>query len=125
MLKYWKAERAYILRFIAVGAANTFIGYGTYLVLLELGATYYLAWGIALALSLAIGFCLNGALVFKNLKPSRFVLYVFFWLAVYGMNVAVLGYLGELGVSESYGPALLLPINVVLSYLAQRFIVFR
>jgi putative flippase GtrA len=112
-------------RFAAVGAFNTAFGYCLYLILLWIGMVYWLAWGMALTISLALGFVLGGKLVFAPTKLWRFLIYVSAWIALYGFNVMLISVVFKFGISEETGPLLILPLNVALSYVLQKYLVYR
>lgn len=119
------AGRRRYLRFAVVGLFNTAFGYGLYLGLLWLGLPYWLAWGGALVAALAIGFVLSGRFVFGPAHPARFMLYMTAWVAIYALNLLLMEGLFRVGIGPALAPILILPVNVVLSYAAQRKIVYR
>lgn len=114
-----------MIRFVVVGAGNTVFGYGTYLGFLWSGLPYYVAWGGSLVLALLLGFYMSGRFVFQHAARKSLVLYVLSWLAIYLLNIGALQLLFGLGLSEELAPLFMLPVNVPLSYLSQKYVVFR
>lgn len=116
--------RRYAL-FAAVGLFNTVFGYGLYLAFLWTGLPYWLAWGASLGIVLVVGFTLGGMVVFDRVHPSRFVLYCASWAAIYLLNLVLIDVLSGHGIRPELAPLVILPVNVVLSYLVQKKIVYR
>jgi putative flippase GtrA len=123
--KFSRAIRNRLLRFLLVGSFNTAFGYGIYLVLLVLTLPYWAAWGISLAISLVVGFILSGAVVFDHIPARRFAWYLIGWGAIYVLNVIAMKPLVTAGFDPRLAPFIVLPINVVLSFLIQKTVVFR
>lgn len=74
---------------------------------------------------IVIGFLVSGSFVFRKLDYRRFFAYVASWCGILALNVAFLQVLVEQGVSAALAPLIVLPFNVVASYLIQRVYVFR
>jgi len=106
---------------VLVGLFNTAFGYGLYLLLLFGGLPVWAAWGLSLLVSLLIGFRLSQRVVFQGATRGSIVLYFVSWGCIYLLNVVLLGFIGE----PVFGPLLILPLNVVLSYLVQKYVVFK
>ena len=116
--------RRYV-RFAAVGLFNTGFGYGLYLLLLAIGLAYWLAWGVTLIVVLVVGFVLGGRFVFGRVHPARFVLYCGAWASIYALNLVVMEALSRLEIGPELAPLILLPFNVVLSYIVQKTVVYH
>ena len=111
-------------RFAAVGLFNTGFGYGLYLLLLAFGLAYWLAWGVTLIVVLVVGFVLGGRFVFGRVHPARFVLYCGAWASIYALNLVFMEALSRLEIGPELAPLILLPFNVVLSYIVQKTLVY-
>ena len=111
-------------RFAAVGLFNTGFGYGLYLLLLAIGLAYWLAWGATLIVVLVVGFVLGGRFVFGRVHPARFVLYCGAWASIYALNLVFMEALSRLEIGPELAPLILLPFNVVLSYIVQKTVVY-
>jgi putative flippase GtrA len=113
------------VRFLLVGAFNTGAAYGLYLGLLWVGASYLVAYALAIVIMLVVGFVLTGRFVFRQLNPLRFGLYVLAWCALLGVNLALLEVVVRIGVAKTVAPIVLLPFNALASYAVQKMVVFR
>jgi putative flippase GtrA len=114
------------VRFSAVGVVNTGLSYATYAGLLALGLNFALANFGALVAGIFIAFQTQGRLVFGDAGWRRFPVFVAVWLLIYLLNIAVIGAWIRWGGINAYLAGLLaLPVSVVCSFLAQRYVVFR
>jgi len=116
------SSRSVILRFLAVGAMNTAFGLGTYWLFLWIGLPYPVAAGLSLVLGVAFSFNSHRLLVFK--AKGRFLRYVLVWLAIYGIDVALIALLRD-HVGDYLAGIVLVPIIIVLSFVLMSRFVFR
>ena len=117
--------RLQFLRFLFVGSVNTSLSYGLYALFLWLGLNYVLANGLAFVMSLLLSFATQGTFVFRSTDPRRLPRFVLAWVCIYGFNIALIGLLMHLGLSAyAAGAAALVPVTL-LSYVAQKRVVFR
>jgi putative flippase GtrA len=114
-----------ILRFLIVGGATTALSYIVYAFLLFLGLSYIFASMAALVAGILFSFKTQGRFVFGNSDNRRIGGFVLCWVLIYVVNVTFIRQMIALGMSGYVSGALAIPVNVVLSYLVQRFIVFR
>lgn len=119
----WWANQFF--RFLVVGVGNTAFGYGAYLVCLWIGIPYLAAAVISTVLGVVFNFFTTGTIVFRNAAFGR----IFGFFAVYGValavNLVLLTGLVNAGVSKALAQALVLPVIVLLSFLLNKFLVFR
>lgn len=112
-------------RFLAVGAGNTIFGYGVYYLCLVIDIAYLTAVVVSTILSIVFNFFTTGAIVFRNAAFGK----IFGFFAVYGItlivNLVLLTGLVESGVSKAWGQALVLPVVVIMSFLLNKYLVFR
>ena len=113
------------VRFVLVGVFNTAFGFGLYLAFLWAGLPYPAALALSLFIGLLVGFLLGQRLVFSPTRPWRFIVYCAAWGLVYLLNLAGIAILMPLGVPVEFAPLFVLPINVVLSYVLQKYLVYR
>jgi putative flippase GtrA len=114
-----------ILRFLIVGGVSTAFSYGLYAFLLFLGVNYAVANLVALVTGILFSFKMQGRFVFGN-RDNRFLgRFVLCWALIYGANVMFIRRMMALGMNGYVSGALTIPAAAVLSYLVQRFIVFR
>ncbi|WP_395400049.1 GtrA family protein [Pseudoduganella sp. UC29_106] len=113
------------VRFCLVGVLNTAASYGLYCLLLAVGLNYVFASLGSLALGIIFSYTTHSALVFRQTSRDRFLRYLALWAALYGLNVAILTVLLDVGFGPYLAGAINLPLMVLLSYFAQRFFVFR
>lgn len=96
-----------------------------YALFLFVGMGYFLATTFSFIIGLMINFKTNARFVFDDKSNRRFFLYVLTWLALYCLNVTVLGWLIERGMNSYLAGALLVPPMAVLAFLAFKYLVFR
>lgn len=113
------------VRFCLVGILNTAASYALYCLLLAVGLNYVFASLGSLALGIVFSYTTHSAFVFRQTSSDRFLRYLAVWAALYGLNVAILTVLLDLGCGPYLAGAINLPSMVLLSYVAQRFFVFR
>lgn len=114
-----------LVLFGLVGIANTAFGYGLYAFCLYLGWPYQVATVASMLGSIGVGFFGQGRLVFRNIESRRIGRYVVMWvglLLLFNLVVRVTTYAGY---SAYVGGLVALPIIIPLSFLAQKFYVFR
>lgn len=120
-----KAKALHIVRFLAVGTLNTAFSYAIYAGFLYLGLGYQLANLIALVLGILFSFKTQGQLVFKNTDNRLFGRFLLSWMLVYLGTITLIGRIIALGFDAYTAGALALPFSVALSYLMQKYYVFR
>ncbi len=114
------------VRFLFVGVLNTAFGFGVYAILIKLfglGRTPALA--VAYILGVLFNFRTTGVIVFGSRDLRRILRFVVVYLAVYGINAAVLEGLKRAGVGPLVSQALCIPPVVVLTYALMKSLVFR
>ena len=113
------------LRFLLVGGINTAAAYGFYAGLLLLGLPYALANLGALILNILFSFRTHSTFVFRLPGGRRFPRYLATWITLYGVNIVLIGLLMRLGMNAYWAGALAMLPVVLLSYILQRWFVFR
>lgn len=117
--------KAQIVRFLVVGMLNTAFSYAIYAGFLYLGLSYQLANLIALVVGILFSFKTQGHLVFKNTDNRLFGRFLISWVLIYLCTIALIGRIIAFGFDAYSAGALALPFSVALSYLTQRYFVFR
>ncbi len=117
--------RGQMLRFLVVGIGNTTLSYGVYCLGLYLGLPYWLASLMALFVGLAVGFVAQSRLVFKSSLEGRLPTFVMVWAIIYGANIALISLFVAFGMTYYMAGALGLLPTVALSFLCNRYLVFR
>ncbi|RDH40958.1 MAG: GtrA family protein [Candidatus Aquirickettsiella gammari] len=75
------------IRFLLVGCINTFFGYSIYVLLIFMGARYFLASFLATCLGMVFNFVTTGRIVFANNSFSIFFKFILVYMFLYGLNV--------------------------------------
>ena len=138
-----RAVRAEILRYILVGTANTFVGFGLISLFTVLGVNYVLGNVLGYCLGMVCGFFLHRRYTFRTPKrnaktPLQFLIFIAGSGICYGANLLVLILLVELarlpGWSTQvlgsakwgtwFAQAISAAVYVVLGFLINKFIVF-
>lgn len=113
------------IRFIIVGLVNTSFSFFIYSFFLFFGAGYQFANLMALILGIIFSFKTQGRFVFFNQDNRLIVRFVISWAAIYFCTISIIGWMVSFGFNAYIAGALSLPFSVCLSYLAQKFYVFR
>lgn len=113
------------LRFILVGVLNTAFSYGMYAGFVFLGVDYRGANFLSLMLGILFSFKTQGRLVFKNTNNRLFGRFIIGWVGIYLCVIVFIGRLIALGLDAYSAGALALPVSVALSFVVQKFFVFR
>jgi putative flippase GtrA len=120
-----KFLKSQIIRFFIVGVVNTAFSYFIYSVGLFFSLHYTIASLIALISGILFGFKTHGTLVFSNHDNRRLFHYFFSWFLIYFFNIAIIGVIVNTGFSALIaGAVALIPVTVI-SFLIQKFFVFR
>lgn len=120
-----KAKAVQGLRFVLVGVLNTAFSYSIYAALLFVGLGYQSANFLALVVGILFSFKTQGHFVFFNPDNRRLGRFVLSWAVIYLCTIAVIGQIIGLGFDPYSAGALSLPFSVALSYLLQKYFVFR
>lgn len=123
--KSFRAHVSQIVRFVCVGIANTLFSYGIYAGLIYLGLGYASANLVALMLGILLSYKTQGTLVFRTSTNRRLLRFVMAWGVIYLLNVLLIARFIALGLNPYISGALALPFVTLLSYLSQKFFVFR
>lgn len=115
----------HVFRFILVGILNTGFSYLIYAIMLFVGLGYQLANLIALLVGILFSFKTQGRFVFFNTDNNLLGKFTLSWILIYFCNISLIGWLISLGFDAYWAGAMALPFSVVLSYLTQRYFVFR
>ena len=117
--------RSRILRFLIVGGVSTGFSYGVYALLLLAGLNYAVANFAALVAGILFSFKTQGTLVFENADNRLLGRFVVCWVAIYLVNVTFIRRMMDIGIDRYTAGALAIPGIAALSYVTQRFFVFR
>jgi putative flippase GtrA len=112
------------LRFLVVGGLSTGLSYGLYTLLMLVGLNYAIASFGALVAGILFNFKTQGALVFGNSDNRLLWRFAVCWLAIYVVNVSLIGKFIALGIDEFVAGLLPIPLTTAFSYFMQRFFVF-
>lgn len=114
-----------IAKFIAVGILNTLVGYSLYALFLYCNFPYSLALLLATVLGVLFNFQSIGRLVFNNRENSLIWRFVGVYTITFCVNLLLIKLITTWGFNAYVaGAAALLPCTV-LSYLLNKFLVFK
>ena len=114
-------------KFLFFGTLNFFIT-NTVLQLLLFLSNVWLATLLSQTLNFLIGFLLYGKYVFKvnKLKGSIFVKYLIFAFCAFILNAKLIIYFSiAYDISENLASAILIPFLTSISFITQKFLIFR
>jgi putative flippase GtrA len=114
-----------LAKFVVVGGINTAFAYLVYAAFVLAGAFPWLANLLALVLGILFSFMSLGKFVFGKTDIRSFIRFVASWVAVYVVQTCVIYLLMHLGLTAIVAGLVVLPVTAVISFLIQRFIVFR
>ena len=120
-----KAKSIRAIRFLVVGVLNTSFSYLIYAGFLYIGLGYQLANFLSLVVGILFSFKTQGRLVFNNPDNRLLGRFVLSWLVIYLCVIGFIGRIIALGLDAYTAGALSLPLSVGLSYLTQKYFVFR
>lgn len=118
-------RRSQVLRFAITGAFNTGLGYGIYAGLVFFGLGYALANLLALVIGILVSFKTQGRFVFDNRSNRLLGRFIASWVIIYLLTVALIGRLIAYGFDAYIAGALAVPFSTILSFLAQKYLVFQ
>jgi len=124
-LRLHKRLNNQFLRFIAIGLINTAFSYSVYAFFIYLGLNYALANLLALIFGILFSFKMQGRFVFMNSGNHLFWRFLLGWAVIYLATITLIGQFIALGLNAYVSGALALPFSTVLSYLLQKYFVFR
>lgn len=114
-----------VVRFVVVGVVNTAFAYGIYAMLLYAGLSYAVANLIALICGILFSFKTQGAFVFRRTANHLLGRFVLSWALIYLVTIAIVGRLIAFGFNAYIAGALAIPFSTALSFLSQKYFVFR
>lgn len=120
-----KAKALHVVRFLIVGTINTSFSYLIYASLLYVGLGYQLANFWAMVMGILFSFKTQGYFVFNNSNNRLLGRFLISWTLIYLCTIILIGWIMALGFDAYSAGALALPFSVALSYLVQKYFVFR
>lgn len=120
-----QARKTLAVRFIVVGILNTSVSYLIYALLLSVGVSYQIANLSALVIGILFSFKTQGHLVFNNRNNRLLGRFILSWVLIYICVILLIGRIIDFGLDAYTAGALALPFSAVLSYVVQKYFVFR
>jgi putative flippase GtrA len=120
-----KSKNISILLFIFIGILNTSFSYAIYSVFLFFGFTYQLSNLFSLIAGILFSFKTQGYFVFKNSDNRLLGRFIFSWIIIYLCVIVLIGKIIYFGFNPYIAGAISLPFSVTLSYVSQKYFVFR
>lgn len=118
-------RKAVVVRFVLVGILNTSVSYLIYALLLSVGVSYQMANLIALVIGILFSFKTQGHLVFNNRNNRLLGRFILSWVFIYLCVIFLIGRIIDFGLDAYTAGALALPFSAVLSYVIQKYFVFK
>jgi putative flippase GtrA len=120
-----RATGSQMLRYIVVGGLNTGFSYAIYAALVFAGLGYALANLLALMTGILISFKTQGRFVFNNSANRLLGRFILGWALIYLCTITLIGRIIAIGLDAYSAGALSLPFSIGLSFVVQKFFVFR
>jgi putative flippase GtrA len=116
---------AQIVRFVAVGLINTVVGYSLYALFIYIGFGYVYALGIATVLGVLFNFQTIGRVVFESHDARLLFKFIAAYAMVFFVNLVLIKYLVIFGLSAYVAGAVALLPATVLSFVLNKYFVFK
>lgn len=113
------------VRFVLVGLLNTAFGYSLFLVILQAPLPLFVVVALSNVGAILFNFWTMGTLVFDNADPRLIFRFVTGWGFYIGLAYVGLRAMIALGVPVEFAPAVLLLPMAVVSFLINRFFIFK
>ena len=120
-----KDKVIHFMRFALVGTLNTGFSYLIYAGFIFAGLGYQLANLLSLCIGILFSFKTQGHFVFNNRDNRLLGRFIVSWIGIYFCVIFIIGQIISFGFNAYSAGALTLPFSVILSYLAQKYFVFR
>jgi putative flippase GtrA len=117
--------RSRFVRFLLVGGVNTAFSYVVYALFLLVGLNYIFSSLFALIAGILFSFRTQGAFVFDNSDSRLLGRFALCWAFIYFGNVMLIKAMIILGMDAYTAGAFAIPPTAIVSYLIQKFVVFR
>jgi glycosyltransferase involved in cell wall biosynthesis len=118
-------EHSQIIRFLIVGAINTCFSLSVYAILIFFGLHYAVANFVSLIAGILLGFKSQGSIVFQQKDNRLLGRFLLTWAFIYAGTSYLIGQIVAWGANAYAAGIAALPFSTVLSFLAQKFFVFR
>lgn len=111
-------------RFLVVGVINTVLGYGLYLVAVQL-MDYRWAYTLSYVVGITISFLLNTLFVFRErLSFRKFLQFPAVYVVQYVAGLAMVWLLvSRMGLAEALAPLVVIPATIPITYILSRTII--
>ena len=117
--------RSLSARFVIAGIANTSFSTLLFMLLLWLGLSIAAGNALSLVAGVLFSYQMHGSLVFRSRSRAAFVRYIALWFVMYFVNLFEIKLLMMAGWGQYAAVALAAMPTTVVSYFAQKFLVFR
>jgi putative flippase GtrA len=111
------------IRFLVVGGLNTLVGYLIFAALILIGVPTPAAIVLATVLGVLFNYLSTGAIVFRD-RAGRLWRFAAVYCVQMALNIAGVTFLERAGLHPLIGGFVVLPVLVVLTFLAMRRFVF-
>lgn len=113
------------VRFVLVGGLNTLFGYGLFVIFFLIGHHRQISLVLATAIGAIFNFFTVGRLVFASRGIRMLPPFLVGYAVALGANMALLEGLARIGLPTLLAQGIAMPMVVVVSYLTNRYGVFR
>lgn len=114
-----------VLRFVIVGVLNTAAALVIFAVLNRIVGDYRIAGFVAVPICVLISHTTMGRLVFFERGLRTLPAFILVYVALGALNTGIIANTVDFGYTPLTGQIVALPFIAVLSYVANRFVVFR
>lgn len=112
-------------RYLLVGSANTLASYAIYAFLIFNEFSFQFANLITLVIGILVSFKTQSQFVFRMKDNWRLLRFIASWALIYVIITAIIGKFINLGINAYWAGVLALPFSVILSFILQKYFVFR
>lgn len=115
-----------LIRFCMAGVANTLFSYLIYCIFLYFGISFQMASFFAIVIGIFFSFTVQGKFVFFNENKLLIWKFALSWAVIYILQITYINFaINKFGYNAYIIGLTSLPISVILSYISQKFFVFR
>jgi putative flippase GtrA len=118
-------QQSRTLRFLLAGGINTLFGFTAYSILIVSGVVVWIAVFLGMLAGTAFNFLTTGGYVFRDMSLHRLPLFLFFYFAVFAINLVLIECLSSFITNKILLQALISPLLAIISYFLMSRCVFK
>jgi putative flippase GtrA len=116
-----------LIKFILVGAFNTFFGYILYVIFIAMSLGYMSSYIVSYILSILVSYVLNSKFVFKvKLSKQKMLKFPLVYLFQFVLGIILLHtFVDLLNIDKFIAPLIIIVISIPLTFILSKFILTK